>query len=98
MGGCQVESTSKILQKQKSETIAIEETNSNTTAIAIDDREIDLVLEDYQNIICKEFTGWYAKTIKQIGKDRFILLAKTAEQEGANPARYFSWLLKRELK
>ncbi len=93
-----MESTSKILQKQKSETIAIEETNSNTTAIAIDDKEIDLILEDNKNVICHEFKGWYVKTLKLIGKDRFILLAKTAEQEGNNPARYFSWLLKRELQ
>lgn len=38
--------------------------------------------------------GWYATKIRQLGVDKFVQLAKTAEQEGKNPARYFSWLLK----
>lgn len=86
-------SSQEIIQNKK--TIAIEEVKLKT--IAIDDKHIDLLLKENENLICQEFKGWYAKMIKLIGAERFTILARTAEQEGKNPARYFSYLLKKEL-
>lgn len=90
-----MQSSQEIIQNKKP--IAIEEVNKKPIAIAIDDKHIDLLLKENHNLICQEFKGWYAKVIKSIGSERFTILAKTAEQEGKNPARYFSYLLKREL-
>lgn len=90
-----MQSSQEIIQNKK--TIAIEEVKLKTIAIAIDDKHIDLLLKENENLICQEFKGWYAKMIKLIGAERFTILARTAEQEGKNPARYFSWLLKQEV-
>ena len=93
----QVESSQKILKNKTTIATAIEKKLNNPIAIAIEDKEIDLLLSDYSHIICNDYKAWYAKMIKSIGAERFVGLAKTAEQEGSNPARYFSWLLKREV-
>ena len=80
------------LAHRKTTAIAIEDKELNT--IAIDDREIDLLLLDKQHLICKEFKAWYCKWIKSNGTQAFVRLAAQADQEGKNKPKYFSWLLK----
>lgn len=87
-----MQAASEILTHKK--TIAIESKELKTIAIAIDDREIDLLLLDKQHLICKEFNAWYCKWIKSNGTEAFVRLASQAEQEGKDKPRYFSWLLK----
>lgn len=90
-----MESTSKILQKQKSEPIATEDTKLKP--IAIDDRYIDLLISENNDILCLDFKAWYCKCIKLIGADKFVQLASQARSEGKDKPKYFSWLLKREI-
>jgi hypothetical protein len=96
-----VESTSKILQNQNQEQLSAERTNSNTAVTAVPNKMIDLIIDDYKHLTggtTDRMSGWYAGLIRRLGTEQFIRLAKTAEQEGNNPARYFSWLLKREVQ
>lgn len=93
-------SAGKILQKQKSEQLTAVVINSNTAVTAVSNKSIDLVLNDFKHLTGgtdDRLSGWYASVIRRIGVDKFVQLAKTAEQEGKNPARYFSWLLKKEI-
>ena len=64
----------------------------------INNKLIDQVISDYIDLTGggKDMKGWYATAIRRLGVDRFCQLASIARAEGKNPARYFSWLLKRE--
>lgn len=62
--------------------------------IAIDDREIDLVLEEYKSLRDINWTGWHAKHIKANGVDWYIRQCAIAK-EGNNPRRYLTWLIKK---
>ena len=64
-----------------------------TIAIAIDDKQIDSVLDDNSDLYTATYRGWHAKFIKQHGLDLWLRYASTARQEGKNPERYFVWLL-----
>lgn len=88
-------SAQEILQKTKSEPIATEV--RTLKPIAIDDKQIDLLISENTDVLCLDFKAWYCKCIKLIGSDKFIQLASLARSEGNNKARYFSWLLKREI-
>lgn len=74
----------------------------NTTAVTADsctavaNKRIDSIIDDFTHLTggtANRMSGWYANMIRQLGVDKFIQLAKTAEQEGKYPAKYFSWLL-----
>lgn len=95
-------STREILQKQKTAVSTAEEVITNTAVTAVSsksdfNKRIDSAIDDFKHLTggtADRMSGWYAGRIRQIGIEQFIRLAKTAEQEGKNPARYFSWLLK----
>lgn len=78
-------------------------TNSNsysskeekTIAIAIDDKKIDLILDDNKNLFHPDYRGWHAKWIKTHGAEIWLRCASTAKQEGRNPQRHMTWLLNR---
>lgn len=78
-------------------TIAIASDNKNIKTIAIEDKEVDLILKDYNELISSDFVAWYAKCIKTLGSAKFIQLAEMAKFAGNNKPKYFSWLLKREI-
>lgn len=63
--------------------------------IAIDDKEIDLNLEQYKHLIDSQWKAWHAKWIKQHSLTKWIQIAKIAEQDGKDKAKYFTYLLKR---
>lgn len=93
-----MQNTTEILQN-KSQQLSAESNNSNTAVTAVPNKSIDLILNDYKHLTGgtnDRLSGWYAGMIRRLGVEQFIRLAKTAEQEGRNPARYFSWLLKNE--
>jgi len=52
-----------------------------------------LVVE-FGDLINPRFQDWYAKQARLLGLDRFRILAAIARQEGKDPAKYFSWLIK----
>lgn len=89
----------EILQNQNQEQLSAERTNSNTAVTAVPNKNIDLIINDFEHLTggtTDRMSGWYAGMIRRLGTDQFIRLAKTAEQEGKDPARYFSWLLKNQ--
>jgi len=68
-----------------------------TTAVtAVSDKEIDLLISDYSDLTGsgKDMSGFYAQWVRKYGVQKFVELAAKARQEGKQPARYFSWLLK----
>ena len=110
MGGCQVQAIKEILQEQlsverkKLKNTAVEANTAVTAddiniiraARPVDNKQVDDLINSFKHLTGggKLMNGWYATKIRQLGVDKFVQLAKTAEQEGKNPARYFSWLLK----
>ncbi len=92
-----MENAREIIKNKNQEQLSAVETSSNTAVTAVPNKSIDLVINDYKHLtggIEDRMSGWYARMIRKLGTEQFIRLAKTAEQEGKNPARYFSWLLK----
>lgn len=63
--------------------------------IAIDDKEIDYNLEQYQHLIDPKWKAWHAKWIKTHSMPEWIKLAKIAEQDGRDKPKYFTFLLKK---
>ena len=88
-------STKEIIQKQKP--IATATVSTKIKPIAIEDKHIDLLINENNDILCLDFKAWYCKCIKLIGADKFVQLASQARNEGKNKPKYFSWLLKREI-
>lgn len=92
-----MQNANEILQNKNQEQLSAERTNSNTAVTAVPNKSIDLVINDFKHLTggtTDRMSGWYARMIRKLGTEQFIRLAKTAEQEGKDPARYFSWLLK----
>lgn len=60
--------------------------------------EYDEAVDNFKHLRAGEsFRKLHIYHARRLGVDKFVQLAKTAEQEGKNPARYFSWLLKNEM-
>lgn len=85
--------------------VTAERNNSNTAVTAVPSKggdfnqRIDYTINEFAHLTggtTDRMSGWYAGMIRRLGVDKFVQLAKTAEQEGKSPARYFSWLLKNE--
>lgn len=70
------------------------ENKTNKTIAIVPDNKIDLLLQDYSSLICEQYRAWYCRWIKRNGTEGFVRYAAEAKQEGRNPSRYFSWLLK----
>lgn len=89
-------SSKEIIQNKKQQLSA--GIKLKTTAVtAVSNKSIDLLINDYSHLTggtTDRLSGWYASKVRQLGVSKFVQLAKTAEQEGKKPARYFSWLLK----
>jgi len=59
--------------------------------------EYDDVVDNFKHLRANDtYRKLHIYHARRLGIDQFTKLAKTAEQEGRNPARYFSWLLKNE--
>lgn len=58
------------------------------------------VLEIAHGLTCTDYpndmTAWYCKCYKELGEQRFQIVASTARQ-GRSPKSLFGWLLKQEL-
>lgn len=96
-----MQSAQKILQKQKSEHMSEHmglQSNQHMVR-TYEYNEYDNVVDDYKHLrLDDSFRKLHIFHAKRIGISKYIQLAKTAEQEGNNPARYFTWLLKNENK
>ena len=85
-----MESSKEILN-----TIAIVKTGTKTP-IAIDDKQIDLVLKEYSHLREESWKAWHAMQIKEHGVSWYVERCKIAEAEGKDPKRYFTWLLNKD--
>jgi hypothetical protein len=58
------------------------------------------VLEIAHGLTCTDYpndmTGWYCKCYKELGEQRFQIVASSARQ-GRTPKALFGWLLKQEM-
>lgn len=76
-------------------------TTVTTEKIKLTKQEVlgcDIALSQYADLMSPNFYAWYCKIFYQIGRERFHILASTARAEGKDKKRYFSSLLKAELK
>ena len=71
----------------------LEQSNKNHLAV----KQVDLIINDFNHLIAPHWKSYHCKMIYKIGEQKYRELARTAEQEGKDPARYFSWLLKQEV-
>ena len=85
-----MESSKEILN-----TIAIAKAEVKTP-IAIDDKQVDLVLKEYSHLREESWKAWHAMQIKKHGVSWYVERCKIAEAEGKDPKRYFTWLLKKD--
>jgi len=69
--------------------------NLKPIAIAIEDKKIDLILDENKDLYPDDYRKWHAKYIKQFGDELWLRCASTARQEGRDVQRYFVWLLNR---
>lgn len=74
-------------------TIAIVTKDKDT--IAIEDEELDQLLNENHNLYPDSYRSWHAKWIKTHGKQAWLRCVSTAKQEGRDPQRYLVWLLRR---
>lgn len=92
----------EVLSKTYSQPVTVTATTETefkktvTATVTVKPSEVLTVLEDNNDVINTTFNGWYAKVIHKIGRQRFCQLASIARQDGKNPSRYFSYLLKQE--
>lgn len=87
--------TTGLTQNKRNPTVQLDSKKSSTPTAS--NKVIDLVLQDHQEVLNPQFTAWYAKTIRIIGVELFVILAKTAKADGNDPARLMSHLIKQEL-
>lgn len=59
--------------------------------------QTDVLYSDCQDIINPRFRDWYLKTFYRLGRQTVLRLAKIARADGNDPARLFSYFLRREL-
>lgn len=62
-------------------------------SIAIDNREIDTILDSYPQLITEKYRGWFVLRLKKIGKQTFIEKAERSLKYGKNPQKMFVYLL-----
>lgn len=58
----------------------------------------DKLFEIIPDLVNKQFRSWYCSVFHKIGKKRALILISIARVEGKDPVRYFSYLLKKEVK
>lgn len=56
--------------------------------------EFDDVVDNFQHLWEPAYRLWHITQARKHGVNQYYILAKQAEAEGKNPAKYFSWLLK----
>jgi hypothetical protein len=73
-----------------------QETKTAVSCTAVDNKKIDQLIDEYSDLTRtgRNMDGYYASTIRRLGVQKWIILARTARQEGKVPARYFNYLLK----
>lgn len=59
--------------------------------------EVDLLLNEMSSLISEQFKPWYALTFRTLGKEKVYELASVAKADGKNPARLFSYLIKKSI-
>lgn len=57
----------------------------------------DSIYAEIPDLVNDRFRAWYCDAFYKLGKNRVLGIIKEAKQEGKNPARYFSYLLKEAL-
>lgn len=60
--------------------------------------KLDLIVDSYASLYKHEFRDYHKRAIKLIGKERWLEQAEKAIREGIDPARYFSHLIKQDMK
>lgn len=68
--------------------------NTNLSSIAIDNREIDKILDSYPTLIDENYRAWFVTKLKQLGKQSFIEKAERALKHGDNPQKLFVSMIK----
>lgn len=64
------------------------------SSIAIDNREVDRILDSYPQLIEEKYRAWFVTKLKQIGKQDFITKAERAIKYGKDPQKLFVSMLK----
>lgn len=69
--------------------------SSNSMAIdKLSNKDKDIVLDYYSQLIDEEYRGWFSNKLDEIGKRKFTDLADRAIKYGRDPKKMFSHLLK----
>lgn len=58
----------------------------------------DIALSDYKDLISPEWYRWHCKAFYAVGRDKYHTLASQARADGKDPAKLFSYLLRKEMK
>lgn len=81
-----------------SKQLSAEDQRNKTAAscTAVDNKKIDQLIEEYSDLTRtgRNMDAYYANAIRRVGVQQFVILARTARQEGKNPAKYLNYLLK----
>lgn len=78
----------------------VDTTGTADTADSSKQYDNDYLYEDMKskNLVNDSFKGWYMKAFYKLGKAEVHRLAALAKADGKQPARYFSYLLKKAVK
>lgn len=57
----------------------------------------DVLFSELEDLVNLEFKAWYCKSFVDLGRDKVLRLASVSRQDGKNPQRYFSFLIRKEL-
>lgn len=61
--------------------------------------QVDYVIDQIGDLITMpELKPWYCKAVYMLGMDQVLRMASTARSDGKVPAKFFSYMINRELK
>lgn len=93
-----MKSTSSVAQVLNNTTVQLPTGVTNLNQLSTGSctvEEADKLCEMYPDLVNQQFKAWYCKKFYALPRDKVIQLASQAYADGHNPARLFSYLLKK---
>lgn len=75
-------------------TTGLNNINTTVTIVGKNYRLTEALYEDLSDLVNPTFKKWYCKHFHRLGKDRVLQLASVARNDGLEPRKLFSKLLK----
>jgi len=69
--------------------------NPTVTVVGTKYKLADELFDNLSDLVNPEFRAWYCQRFHALGRDKVLVLASQARNDGLNPRKLFSYLLKK---